>query len=343
MNIVHLSMFAPNRCGLYEASRDMARADIEAGHQVYFVDCGVRKNDGTFEQGLIGAVDDRAGFRLETCHPDLIDMGDIIIMHTCPISDWMVRNQAPIILVLHGRPRACYNPEIFGKRNSLSLYKTISNWKRTKKALFFWEEFIQYWENLLPNEKIACLDYPVIDQNRFKREGPKHTLINQGAHNFLICDSEREDIDLFELINNCIVAAKKIPGVKFHFYGVDMPLKDSQKFLFEELKRVGGLGDLQGRVSNMELVYRSVDAVISPNRIITRTIAESLSCGTPVITELGCKVSSGQCYFPNTESLTITLEKFISRQKEDTTKKAENFRMDNYSKKMELIYNEVLK
>jgi glycosyltransferase involved in cell wall biosynthesis len=341
MNIVHISMFAPNRCGLYESSRDIARADIESGHQVYFVDVGIKNADNT-QKGLIGAVDDRAGFRLETCHPDLINEADIIIMHTAPVADWLVKCQAPIILVIHGRPLACYKLEIDGKRESFSLYKNISSWKRTKKALFFWEEFIPYWENVIHSDKIACLDFPVIDEKRFSKEGLKHKLQNPGLHNFLICDSEREDIGTFELINNCIHAAKNISGVKFHFYGVDTPVKPAQQYLFLLSSSVGGLGDLQGRVSNMELVYRAVDATISPNRIITRTVAESLCCGTPVIQELGGKLASGQCYFADVKSLTIALEKFIKRNKEDTTLKAENFKMSNYSKKMEIIYNEVI-
>ena len=62
----------------------MARADAESGNGVFFIDAGITVN-GNRQDGQIGAVDDRAGFRLETTHPDLVNEADVIVMHTgCP-------------------------------------------------------------------------------------------------------------------------------------------------------------------------------------------------------------------------------------------------------------------
>ncbi|MEY2669781.1 MAG: hypothetical protein RLZZ577_97 [Bacteroidota bacterium] len=44
MIICHIAPFAPNRCGLYEASRDMARADIVGNNQIIFIDAGITIN-----------------------------------------------------------------------------------------------------------------------------------------------------------------------------------------------------------------------------------------------------------------------------------------------------------
>lgn len=347
MIICHIAPFAPNRCGLYEASRDMARADIEGGNQVVFIDAGITV-DGVREATQIGAVDDRAGFRLETAHPDMINEADIIIMHTGISDSWLVKNQAPLIWAVHGRPLACFRPETNGKGNSYSLYRDVSLWKRTKKMLYFWPEFRADWSNCFPPEKDLCLDYPVIDQNRFRPEGQKHQLKNAGKYNLLVCDSNREDIDTYELTVGCIEAVKRIDGLKIHFFGVDHPIKPCWQILFDRLKELGGLGEVQGRVTNMELIYRAVDGLISPNKIIVRTIAEALSCGIPVIAQIGCKVADFGCDMSEAFGVVEAIRMWTESIDNGTSKNnvlgfAENFSMKNYYTKMNEVYKEVVK
>ena len=137
LKIAHISPFAPNRCGLYEASRDMARADMQAGNEVFFFDAGIMINDKR-EPSQVGAVDDRAGFRIITAHPDLLDDMDVIIMHTGFYDGYLVRNQAPLIWMVHGKPLDCFRPEQNGLRNSYTTYKHVAEWKRTKKMIYFW-------------------------------------------------------------------------------------------------------------------------------------------------------------------------------------------------------------
>ena len=347
MIICHIAPFAPNRCGLYEAARDMARADIVGGNEVIFVDAGITIN-GERQEPVIGQVDDRAGFKIVSVNPDMISEADVIIMHTGCSDNWIVKNQAPLIWAVHGRPLACFRPEIQGKMNSYSLYKHVAEWKRTKKMLYFWPEFKNDWSVFVPENKNLCLDYPVVDSNRFSPQGQSHILSEKGKYNLLVCDSEREDIGLYELVVGCIEACKKIKCLKIHFFGFDFPLPQCWDILLGKLKEVGGLGELQGRVTNMELVYRAMDGLISPNRIITRTIAEAISCHVPVITEYGCKVSNYWCNMALSNDVATTIQCFIDdleagANRKDIEEKAKLFSMKSYSKKMNEIYKEVLK
>jgi glycosyltransferase involved in cell wall biosynthesis len=346
MIICHIAPFAPNRCGLYEAARDMARADIVGGNDVMFIDAGITSN-GVREEGKVGQIDDRAGFKLETADPALINESDVIVMHTGVYDSWLVKCQSPILWVIHGRPLACFRPELQGKGESYSLYQNLAQWKRTKKMIYFWEEFTPHWDVFVSDEKKLVFDYPVIDENRFNAFGEIHTLQNKGKYNLLICDSAREDIDLYEMVIGCIEAVKQIPGLKIHFYGFDFPIPNCWNIVLGRLKELGGLGDVSGRVTNMELVYRAVDCVISPNRIITRTIAESLCCNTPVIAQLGCKVADYTCDMADTYDVVDAIKTFINDYDSGTSKigvfeRSKVFNMHHYSNKMNEIYKEVV-
>jgi hypothetical protein len=344
LKICHVSMFAPNQCGLYEASRDMAKADILSGNQVYFVDAG-KSIDGKCEPGKVGQIDDRSGFKLITANPDLIQDSNIIIMHTGLNDNYIVKSDAPIIWVVHGKPLDCFRPEQNNQgRNSYTLYKSVASWQRSKKMLYFWPEYKPFWDPIFPAEKHLIFDYPVIDNQRFTPNGPKYDIKNPGKYNVLICDSIRADIDTFEATIGCIETAKLNLGIKFHFAADEN--KQCWKYLFDSLKKYDALGDVLPRITNIADIYRAVDLVFSPNRIVNRIVAESLCCGTHVMQEQGAKLADVCCYVPNPEDVVEGFRLFISQKEngnlEDPLKRAILFNMRNYSEKMNRVYNEIL-
>jgi len=55
-------------------------------------DAGITIN-GKHEKGQVGAVDDRAGFKLTTCSPDMLNVADLIVMHTGISDSYLVRTR----------------------------------------------------------------------------------------------------------------------------------------------------------------------------------------------------------------------------------------------------------
>jgi hypothetical protein len=347
MYIGHFAPFAPAKCGLYEAARDMAKADLLAGHGVHFFDTGIIEGDKQHPP-QIGKQDNRAGFSVNVSGLEEINNLDLIIAHTGINDNWIVKNDCPIIWVVHGRPLACFRPELMGKNNSFSLYENISKWQRVKKMLYFWSEFTPYWKNVFPESKLHCLEYPCVDQARFCPDGKKYDWKEKGKYNILLCDSMREDICNFELVNGLIEAVRQFQGIKIHFVGsLDFPLANCWNIVLNKLKSLGGLGDIIGRITNIEDVYRSADLVASPNRIITRTISEAISCCVPVLCQQGNKIGTYQCDIAYTDDIVKAIGLFISHKDQkinfiEELKKLHNLiSLENYSKNMESIYNDL--
>lgn len=342
MNIAHITSFAPNRCGLYEASRDMAKADvIYGGHNVFIIDGQSSDN--------VGKVDDRNGFRVVVAHPDLLMETDLIIMHTGIEDRYLVKTQAPIICVVHGKPLDCFRPEQQGKGSSYSLYEYIAQWPRTKKMLYFWEDYKYYWGHLFFGKDLV-FKYPVIDQERFNIDCEPYNIENPGKINVMICDSVRADIDLFETGIACINIAHKFPGVKFHFIGFEFENLHCWQTILNTLQKLGALGDVKTRLTNMQTVYKAMDLVLSPNRIINRVVAESLSCGTPIMQETGGEnqIADYFCYMaaPTNviEIFGLFVDDFYKKRidKNKIIERSKVFNLQNYYQKIDKVYKEMV-
>lgn len=358
MEIVHFGPYGPHRAGIYEAARDMVRADVERGHLTSFVDVGPTRNDGVQEPPQIGAVDDRGDFQLVTMPPQWADSADILIYHTGVPDNWVVRNEAPIISMIHGRPLATFRPEQnLDSRNGYSVLNMLGEWPRVKKFVYFWPEFTAYWRNIIPEEKLAPIDYPPIDLKRFTPDGPVHKFApeHKGTYNALIADAWREDIDVFEITNGAIEAVKQIPGLRVHMYSVetvpDTPghLPPCWQTLMSTLAHRGGCGEISGRQPGLEEVFRAVDFVMSPNRIVTRIIGEALACGVPVLAAQGCKVTpyTADIFDPHevgavAMQLVDDLQNDPEKVKADCRATAEAlFSLERYGKAIEQVYQEV--
>jgi glycosyltransferase involved in cell wall biosynthesis len=325
------------------------KADVLAGHDVYFVDKGtVKDGKNTFQ--TTGTVDDRGGFKLVTSEPSNIDSADVIMAHTMPHNEWLARNQVPVIFIVHGRPLYSFRLENASvDTKSYTYINEISHFPRVKKMLYFWPEFTPYWSTF-PQEKVAALDFPIIDQIRFSPEGEKHVIgdVHKGEFNILICDSWREDVDMFEIFTGALQAARELKNIKFHLYAAESKngnINQCWDLLVKEMRRLGAMGELCGRMCDMEKVYRSMDAVLTPHRIIVRTIAEAQSCGIPVISDQKCKVAQIGCDPHDAYSVAEAIKKFVSSDKEelrkDALQKANSYSSKLYSEEMNKIYKDI--
>ena len=348
--IVHVAPYQPCASGIYEACRDMMCADVLSGHEVFFVDKGnIKDRKNVFQP--VGTADDRGGFKVVTSDPRELDSADIIIAHSLPHNEWLIRNQAPIIFIAHGRPLYGFRLEYYHDKASFSFLKEYSRFPRIKKLLYFWPEFTPYWESVFPKDKMLALDYPIIDQVRFSPKGEEHIIKDEqkGEYNILICDSWREDIDLFETFNGALQAAREYKNIKFHLYAIDTKegkVNPCWEILIQEMRNLNAMGELCGRMDNMEQVYRSMDAVLTPHRIITRVIGESLSCGTPVIADVKCKMAQFGCDPHDPYSIANAIGAFIRSDKKHNIKRAlkeaKHLGTEQYSQQMNKVYREIL-
>ncbi len=349
MTIVHFAPYAPHACGLYEAAKDMYSADTRAGHDTYFADTGPVA-DGVQQPGKIGETDRRGDVILTTSDPKVVFDADVIIAHTGVSDNWLVKSQAPVIWILHGRPLACFRPEQNGGPPSYSLIAEVASWPRIHKMVTFWDHHVPYWKPIIPDEKLVCLDAPPIDERRFSPEGPVHDFgVFKGKYNIVIAESWREDVDIFEVTHGAIEAARRMEGkgLKFHFYAMESPLK-CWDYLIEALRKLGAKGDIVGRSSRISEVYRAADLLLSPQRIVTRSIGEAISCGTPVIAAIGCDHAQYHARPDEPGEVADVIEVAVNDIINDgelvsksVQRSAKQFTLARYSEQMQEVYDSV--
>jgi glycosyltransferase involved in cell wall biosynthesis len=337
MKIVHISQFAPGRSGLYEASRDMYRADVESGLDVSFLDTGIRAEDKIHYS--VGHEDKRDDFTLITSNKEVLEDADILVLHTGVQEGIILPENKPQVWIMHGRPWASYKAEILNPtKKSYLAYTTLALQENVKKMVYFWPEYKPYWDVIVPEEKQVVFDYPPIDQNLYCPNGEKMIIRDEqkGKINGLICDACRDDIDIFETLNAAIAVSKITKDIKWHLIGVDSPIPPPMIVLINELNRLGTLGKLEvGRCKSMQEVYRSMDFLLTPHRITTRTIGEALSCGLPVIANKGCKTCNFSVDICNPNEVAEVIgNKLCSLNKNKSLKISKNFNINNFGKEM---------
>ena len=113
--------------------------------------------------------------------------------------------------------------------------------------------------------------------------------------------------------------------------------------LIQELYNLNALGELYIRMPNMETIYRSMDVVLTPHRIVTRVIGEALSCGIPIITSNGCKVSQFHCDPHNPYSVSKAITEFINsdqiQNKKNALEESKKFNYDIYLENVPVLKN----
>lgn len=355
MKVVHVAPYGPNAAGIYEAARDMVRADIQQGHDALFVDAGAHPVREPHRQPpVVGAIDDRAGFKLVTQDWRVCNSADVIMLHTGCDNQWLVWNQAPIIMVVHGTPIAAFRVEQRGPSTSYSVYTEGAGWPRVKAMLYFWPEFRPYWDVVFPHGKQIVMDYPPIDQARFNGNSSgdgdvwEIPRFQRGRYNGLICDSWRDDSDILEIVHGAMEASKRIQGLTWHIYGAVEPL-GPYEHIVNYMRRNGWLGTISGRLPNMEQVYRAMDFVLSGRRSISRVIAEALSCGAPVVADRGCLTANYTADKRNPIATADAICNLVERLESEpdviateTAALAANFDLERYGRAVTEIYEAVV-
>jgi glycosyltransferase involved in cell wall biosynthesis len=343
MRIAHFAPFAPHACGLYEAARDFVHADILAGHDAILVDTGPVVG-GVRQPNQAGKTDERLGFILEVHrYQDALE-ADVLVMHDGIGNDFLAQVQSPIVLVAHGRPDECFRPEY--KRRGPDAYSFIANvakWPRVKKVVTMWDIHEPFWRPIVPNEKIAVVAPPPIDEVQFSPDGPVHLIPPnvRGEFNLLIADSWRE-VDPYEVLHGAFLAGERMAGLKVHVYGVEqLPDKTlgTWEHLFAHMRTLGIQGEVWTRVPDMASVYRSMDCLLTPHSIVTRVVGEALSCGIPVIAGPACEDAQWRVHPGDPDEVAGAI---VEASKSREHVKTNRFDLKPFGLKMSAVYKEAV-
>jgi len=335
MKIAHFAPFAPYEAGIYEAARDMMRADIYRGHIIGFVDAGKCYNE-IRQPRQVGTFDIRGKFKIETTDLNAIKDYDLFVVHdgSQAFDKFFAETKTPIVKPIHIRPAMCF-------KTSMPLYKFYysESRKHQVRALFtMWKEHMPYWLSVIPKDKLFCTDDPPIDHNRFNTTELPYEFQNntKDAINILIADSWREDVDIFHILHGVLLASNVISNIKVHICSVQK--NSAADLLFDEMKHKKILGEVQSRVKNIASLYRACDLLISPHRIATRVMGEAICCGLPVLAATGCRYTPHTCQMDDAVNIAENLISILRKLPAEKSDPAP-FALERYSEKINGIYN----
>jgi glycosyltransferase involved in cell wall biosynthesis len=282
MNIAHIAVVTPKRCGLYETTRELVAAEIQLGHDARIVDPKVNKE-------LHPRTEDDRGAKLEPVEDYSFALeADIVINHSGMDLPELKAVTAPVIYVSHGRPYSSFMGEVNGGTPVYSYYVRSDREQRFNSVITLWEEHLPYLRAVFTNTPVHYIN-STVDLTAWNPDGPTGYDFggNRGQINLVITDPWRSDINPFLSINAAILFCKRWPGSKLHIYGADNNRRGFES-LFYVLKEMGALGEVNGWTLGLENVYRAADVMITPHRIDTRSIRESKACGCQVVSAQDC-------------------------------------------------------
>lgn len=274
MKVAHSAVVTPHKAGLYETAHDLVIAERKQGIDARIID-PIHKSRGVERGAPIAG-------------PEFLGECDVVVNHS-GLSKTMNQTKLPIIHVLHGRPYGSFLLEHRGRLAIYSHWTKIAGDPRYKKFVTFWPEFIPYFANVLPTEKLQAITAPV-DLEQWTPDGPNGYDFHghKGEINIVCADIWREDKDPYHVVNAFMLFAKSNPGAKLHIYAA--PQKGTAWEVLKSLLRAAdALGECVGFIKGLEYVYRAADLLITPHRIATRSVRESLASGCKVVMAPGNK------------------------------------------------------
>ena len=270
MRITHFAPFAPGRCGLYESAADMLAMERRLGHQAEFVDVGVegKRQVGATDRGIT-TVD----------YDDVRDY-DVFVSHSDMLSAYLASTRAPVVHVLHGRPRSSF---LLQQRKPLvsPVYDLVARWAKDERYSFLtlWRSHVPYWRALIPASKLRATSAPPCDLERFDPAGPSYDFSSDRT-DVLVADMWRDDEDPYHILHGLMTLDPE--AYRVHIYAARNPI-GPWRYLFDALRDRGLLGELKGVMKGFSEVLRGADVVVTGSSIATRIVREALALGTPVV------------------------------------------------------------
>lgn len=271
MKIAHLAVVTPHRSGLYETTRDLVIGERSIGLDACIVD---PMNPRKAEDRGVPIADDIWDADVWVNHSGL--------PHDAETSD-LAAKRPPIIHVMHGRPESSFLLEMRGKPKVYSYLIVHGRNGLFSRYVTFWQEFLPHWSLVVPAQKLSYVPAPV-DLKHWTPDGPSgYGFHGHGGDINVVCaDMWREDVTPYPVLNAFGIFAQRHRTAKLHLYGLPMGV-NGWKPLVGVLQRNGNIGELKPMVDGLQNVYRAATMLITPHRIATRTVRESLACGCQVV------------------------------------------------------------
>lgn len=273
MKVAHAVVITPNRCGLYETTRELVTGLRALGVDSRMVDPAPKnvKKPPTEDRGAPYAT---MGWGVDA---------DIIVNHSGFDTTPLAATSQPWVLAAHGRPRSGFLSEVRGSTPCYSWKGNKNKDERLKRVVTFWPEHVPYWQFIMPDKPIEVVPSSV-DLERWKLDGPKGYGFHgkKGSHNIVITDPIREDVDWFYPLQAAGLLAREVEGVKVHVYG-RIGKTRGHDALIRRIQDDGNMGEVQSWVTGLDNVYRAASFVLTANEIDVRTVREAEACGCPVV------------------------------------------------------------
>lgn len=273
MKVAHVAKVTPNRCGLYETTREIVVALRRQGVDSRIVDPTRDDNE------LHPSEEFDRGAPLDT--EEYVKSCDIVVNHS-GLGTWE-KYKKPQILVAHGRPRSSFLSERDGSTPIYSYHYDKNRRSNFLGVVTLWPEHVPYHEVMFPDKPVwyvpACvdLDYWSPGKSSYAWGG------RGGTKNFVSVDAWRDDIDPFAAINAFCLYARENPGVRLHLYAAGQANKLGWAALLKQLRDEGCLGEVHGWVLGLRQILRAADAVVTSQDIYTRSIREAAATGCKII------------------------------------------------------------
>lgn len=274
MKTAHLTVVTPNRCGLYETTRELVVGLRARGIDARLVD--PTRSTNTLHPG--GTEDRGAVF----ADASWAKTADVLVNHS-GLGKEFEQSPLPVVHIAHGRPRSSFLSEVQGSTPIYSYHYGKNADPRFKAIVTFWPEHEPYLRVMFPSKPIDVVQAPV-DLQAWRPDGPTGYTFHghKGRINVVCTDAWRDDVDPFVVVNAFALWARDIKGAKLHLYG-GHPERKGWGALLKRLQDDGTLGERQGWVLGLDHVYRAADLMLTSHVIDTRSIREAMACGCPVV------------------------------------------------------------
>lgn len=296
MKVAHVAIVTPNRCGLYETTRELVHAVRKASYNsvdARIVDPCPAENP-VYKGAEIMLKSDRG---VPIADVEWALTADVIVSHSGYVGTAIETSNQPVVHITHGRPLVSYMGERDRGRNGknaplYTYHATLDRQARIKAVVTFWPQHVKYHQVMFVETPVHYVQ-SMVDLEywnpAWSHSVPAHDWNVRGggvsgSPNAVITDGWREDIDPFNAMNAWALWARRNPGGRLHLYGKPQPAPGTDAILVRMLED-GTVGEHRPWVpaEYLRRVYLSADFLLTPHEIDTRAVREAMACGCPVV------------------------------------------------------------